>query len=435
MIGCLVISFPRKPRLHLKEQRKENIFPNHLSLVDRCHKVAVQARGTAFLDKEMHVYDAAVSYLLGLTAAYGYRWRQSKLYFGESLLLLRSLGLHKATSSSHPKDSPSRNHAERGDGKVDYIVQEMGRRVFWVLFVGAKSLHQLGASYTELFIPPETPSDPYPPLPTEVDDQYIFQDRILAQPSEIIATTVGFNANVSVFCSYNALSTIDMTYGIDNCVDWDRQKNIVKHCLLKCKHCLDGVPRELMLRPRHPSGDFGSSMYGTNGQYSEEEYLQEGQNRLRAPAGSSEHRRNIQYEIQKANIYITQLGTRSHIVEKYWALCERRQRRASPNSYGTPRSAPAVHRQQSNGSGSNFRRGPDSPHLGNEALDVAFRTTGAFQSEVDEDEMAQEREDIVRDLLIVLGTISQVNMEPNGGSLVSRPSFRATIALTGCSDT
>ena len=41
-----------------------------------------------------------------------------------------------------------------------------------------------------------------------------------------------------------------------------------------------------------------------------------------------------------------------------------------------------------------------------------FDTTGQ--------EMSQEREDIVKDLLIVLSSINQVNMEPNGDSFVSR---------------
>ena len=422
MIGCLVISFPRKPRLHLKAQCKENFFPSSMSFVDRCHKVAVQARGSGFLDKNLHVYDAAVSYLLGLTAAYGYKWRQSKLYFGECLLVLRSLGLHKARPSRSPGDSPTRNPQERNDGRVDFIVREMGRRVFWVLFVGAKSLHQLGASYTELFIPPETPSDLYPPLPVEVDDVYIFQDRISSQPSNVIANTVGFNANVKVFRSYSALSTIDMAYGIDNCVDWDRQKMIVKHCLHNCRCCLDDLPRELMLRPRHPSGDSSSSMYDRNEDSNARDYSYNGHATApRAPEGSTQHRRNIQYEIQKANIYITQLGTRSHIVEKHWALCERRQRRASPPSNGTPSSARSSIPSQAsaNQSYQSFKHGPDSPQLGNEALEMTLHTTGAGRLDVDEEEMSREREDIVRDLLIVLGTISQVNMEPNGGSLAS----------------
>src|SRR6202012_340525 len=45
MMAALVASFPRKPRLHLKAQKKEKQFPNHMALVNRCQKVCTTARG------------------------------------------------------------------------------------------------------------------------------------------------------------------------------------------------------------------------------------------------------------------------------------------------------------------------------------------------------------------------------------------------------
>ena len=314
MIGALVVSFPRKPRLHIKAQHKENLFPNSTSLIERCHKIAVEARGTGFLDKQLTVYDAATSYLLGLTGAYSLKWRQSKLYFGECFTILRSLGLHKSSDSSiSPGNSPRSSSAEGQDVQINYIMEEMGRRVFWVLFVGAKSMHQLGASFTDFFIPPATPRSQYPALPTEVDDICIFPDRIMPQPVGIIPKIVGFNANVRVFLSYDPLSTFDMTYGSDSCIDWEKQNQIVQRCLIACKTSLDGLPRELMLRPEKHNRDFNSGMYtDENGYHGMNSYPQLDCNDQEA------QKRKTQYEIQKANIYVSQLGTRSHIVERSW---------------------------------------------------------------------------------------------------------------------
>lgn len=142
MVGVLVASFPRKPRLHLKAQGLQHLFPSSLSLVERCHKVATAARGPGYLDNELSVYDAATSYFLGLAAAYTFQWKSTRLYFGETLTIIRVLGAHKL-------DAPPRGagadmagaygpngQAFEASAPVDYIRQEIGRRVFWVMFVG-----------------------------------------------------------------------------------------------------------------------------------------------------------------------------------------------------------------------------------------------------------------------------------------------------------
>ena len=323
----------------------------------------MEARGTGFLDKDLNIYDAATSYLLGLTGAYSIKWRQSKLYFGECFTILRTLGLHKSSEPSTPFDSTSRNpkHDLR-DMAVDRILEEMGRRTFWLLFVSAKSMHQLGASFTDFFIPPATPRSQYPPLPSEVDDVCIFSDRILQQPLGVVSLITGFNANVRVFLSYDALSTMDMTYGTDESVDWDKQKLLVQRCLAACRTALEGVPRELKLRQDNTS--FSTAADGL----SRYQQLQADDDIL--------GKRQTQFEIQKANIYVSQLGTRSYILEKYWTLCERNRAQKAGMSH--------------------------------------------TQSEQD---MEVEREAIVRELLFVLNSISIVNMEPNGGNQVIKLSW------------
>lgn len=146
MIACLVSSFPRKPRLHLSQQKRHN-YPSHLSLVDKCREVCAQARGVGYLDKTtLNVYDACTSYFLGLTGAYIFQWRQLRLYFGESLTIIRSLGLHKSQDQGFTNlgglPEASGSHGPPFDGsidlKLDKITEQIGRRVFWTLFVGVR---------------------------------------------------------------------------------------------------------------------------------------------------------------------------------------------------------------------------------------------------------------------------------------------------------
>lgn len=107
--------------------------------------MAVEARGAGYLDKELSVYDAVTSYFLGVAAAYTLQWKQCRLYFGETLSIIRVLGAHKTKDAGflHVGILPVTSGADSGgfDGQaqpVDYIRQEIGRRVFWVMFVGVR---------------------------------------------------------------------------------------------------------------------------------------------------------------------------------------------------------------------------------------------------------------------------------------------------------
>jgi hypothetical protein len=146
MIACLVASFPRKPRLHLKSQTRDQ-YPSHLALVDKCREVCAQARGPGYLDSaSLNVYDACTSYFLGLTGAYTFQWRQLRLYFGECLTIVRALGLHKSQEQGYtflggvPSSVGSNGPNFEGskDLKLDRITEQIGRRLFWTLFVGVR---------------------------------------------------------------------------------------------------------------------------------------------------------------------------------------------------------------------------------------------------------------------------------------------------------
>jgi hypothetical protein len=108
---------------------------------------------------------------------------------------------------------------------------------------------------------------------------------------------------------------------------------------------------------------------------------------------TAEGRRAQQFEIEKANIYASHLSTRSYLVEKYFTYLE--------NS-----------------------RQPKRQHYSPGVLASGFdnllpQPTGEYDSM--EQDMAQERENVIKDLLLVLGSIDLVNMEPNADSFVRSP--------------
>ncbi|CZT50772.1 uncharacterized protein RSE6_11819 [Rhynchosporium secalis] len=405
MVGVLVASFPRKPRLHLKAQHREHLFPNSMSLVERCHKVAVAARGPGYLDKELSVYDAATSYFLGLAGAYTFRWKQTRLYFGECLTIIRVLGAHKSNDASLavgalPEAYGADSNSMQGVSEpVDYIRQEIGRRLFWVMFVGVISIQQLGASFGELLIPPPTTNNPYPPLPMEIDDEYIFVDHIESQPPGVLSKITGFNINVRIYKTVTPLSTMELAYGIDEVFDWNRQKRVLEECLRNVKQVLEVVPQELMLLPGSSSGDFQHSIfqyYPPNADYPG--IRSNGGDGNQWPIEKTEERRRLQFEIQKANIHGSQLGTRSSFVDKYCNLFD-------------------AYEKVKSSSGESLQLG--SPGVMAVGLD-GMLPKQSITSHYDETNVAQERESIVKDLLKVLSCINQVNMEPNGGSFINK---------------
>lgn len=144
MIAALVASFPRQARLQLSTQRKDRMFPNHLPLVEKAQKVCVAARGTGFQEsKNLSVHDAATSYLLGLTCSYTYKWQEMRMYFGECLTIIRALGLDKPREHTYTPlgllpfllGSHGPDYQGSEDEMLDNITLEMGKRIFWTMFV------------------------------------------------------------------------------------------------------------------------------------------------------------------------------------------------------------------------------------------------------------------------------------------------------------
>jgi hypothetical protein len=265
-------------------------------------------------------------------------------------------------------------------------------------------MQQLGASFGELLIPPPTASDPYPPLPMEVDDEFIYVDHVDPQPAGVISKITGFNLNIKVYATVTPLATMELAYGIDSVFDIHRQRRVLEECLQAVKRSLDHASPELLLQTSKsfenqtpaqsqyypPMPDFPGHRANNPNETT--------QWQLNDP----EARRKLQLEIQKANIYASQLGTRSYIVEKYWNLQESYEAMKANSGGDTPSvmSSPGV--MASGLDGMLPKSNGNTSHYGDIEATVA-----------------SERESIVKDLLKVLSSISQVNMEPNGGSFVS----------------
>ncbi|KAJ5677645.1 uncharacterized protein N7477_003278 [Penicillium maclennaniae] len=417
MIGFLVASFPRRPKLRLNTEAERSAFPNSIALVKRCHDVAIQARGIGYLDRNVTVYDAATSYFLGLCSGYIYSMRRCRVYLAECRTMIQVYDLCRSPSplpsASEPNatgpmspasgtthDQPAQNLTD--NPTVDLITQELGRRLFYVTLVGYQTLHQMGSSDIKVQIPPETPTDRYPPLPLEIDDEFLFSTHVSAQPADRVSQLVAFNANVRVYGSNNALLAWDIAFGSGQIFDWEHQRSCLWECLQKAKSALSNVPVELSLfHPKRisPAGLSGLNEDGSIFNYPHDHIHQE--------------RRAIQYEIQKANIYASQLCTRSYLVEKYWNLFETFTKYGNSAKISIP--TPAI---------PHIKHEPSSEIPAEPASTVGPNTSSQALAHIQTDSigrmMAEERKLVIKEFFILLRTVNEVNMEPNGGSITTK---------------
>ncbi|KXJ90157.1 hypothetical protein Micbo1qcDRAFT_149003 [Microdochium bolleyi] len=378
MIGVLVASFPRSARAHLKSTHSTNLFPTSLTMIERCRHVALVARGSAFMAKtEMSVDDAATSYFLGLASAYTLQHKTSKRFMAEAMAFCRE-AIARKQKDSLDMDSPVASK------HIDHIQDQMSKRIFWVLVAGVRSMIQLGSSINELPLPPPTAQEPYPEQPLEVDDEYIFSSHILPQPDGLLPLIAGFNRNIRVYTTMNELVGVDMCYGI-NFFDWSAQKNILFNGLAAVKGSTEDLPPELQVKIEQGQIQDSLGFDKSDLQYHPPAFP------LSQPANDVRHafsqhpmrRRQLQFEIQKANIYASQLATRSYFVERYLNLRDARRAQLNYADSG-------------------------DHHQHDEEVDDR------------DSQVMQERELIVQNLLTVLASINQRNIEPNGGSLVNK---------------
>ena len=357
MIEALVASFPRRPLKLFRNEHSKRQFPNAGAFIDHCHNIFVEARGPGYLDRARTVDEAASSYLAGISAAYGMDMRRCRLYFNEAVAIMRSYDIHRG------QIGPDGLHTFS-----DLISQEMGRRLFWLCYASALSARMAEGSQDDMMS--SISRERLVEMPAEVDDRYIMPDRVLPQPLEDISTIHGFNLNASVFKVFHVMVEHRRSDIIETGSDWPRQRQAMYECLLAVKELTTNARPEIQLSAP-PLQHFGSP-----------------------PPTRIRTKRETQLEIQKANIYASQLATRSWLVEQYW------------DSYDTEYNPPRP--GSSHGSPIAIR----NPRLSVDAPDG----TSDFIDQV----MASEREMIVRDLALLLQSVDQVSMEPNSLSFCSK---------------
>ncbi|KAF3011940.1 hypothetical protein E8E14_010927 [Neopestalotiopsis sp. 37M] len=390
MIGVLVASFPRSARAHLKATHSTNLFPTAITMIDRCRAVAMDARGSTYMAKEdMTVDDATTSYFLALSAAYTLQWKTCKRFMAETMTFCRELLAHRRSDAvSSVADIAA---ALSGTNRpMDHIQDQISKRIFWVMVAGLRSMTQLGASINEIPLPPPTTQEPYPDLPVEVDDELIYPHQILAQPEGTTALITGFNHNVNTYMAMNELVGVDMCYGI-NFFEWSAQKSMLSNALSSTKAHLERLPDSLQINidPAQLENGLGAVADDPNLRYYPPAFpATQPPNDVRHALAEDPHRRRrLQLEIQKANIYASQLATRSYFVERYLNLRDH-------------------HKAQE--------------HLSNNSAAAGdAKTNGDVRDEMD-NMVYEEREAIIKNLLTVLTSITQRNMEPNGVSLVNK---------------
>lgn len=418
MIGCLAASFPRTARLQLKAQQNGmNLFPKATALIEKCRTVALEARGSTFYGKDsVTVYDAATSYFLGLAAGYTMQWRVCRRFMTETMSFIRELGYHK------PRDlGSSMFSVTYRSPPFDHVQDQLGKRIFWCMFLGIRSMVQLGAPQGEIILPPPTPTEPYPEFPVEVDDQYILPHQILGQPEGVVSLLTGFTQAIKIYMTMNGLVSVELSYGISS-LPFHDQKGMLEESLQAVKQVMDSLPSELTLDlddqvlsaltglplalPQQPSYDESHLEY-----YPPTYPASQPSTDIRQLiANQPERRRRLQYEIQKANIYASQLATRSYFVERYFNL------RDAHREHTRAQAAQAYE----NENGVDATGNPSSANGGSKSVAAAALHAAAEQTDPIDASMSAERELIVRNLLAVLASISQRNMEPNGGSLINK---------------
>ena len=233
----------------------------------------------------------------------------------------------------------------------------------------------------------------------------------------------------------NGLVSVELSYGIVT-LPFQDQKSMLEESLQAVKHVIDGMPHELtidlntgmgisqspphglpdLLSVGHPTSVFDdshSAMHYCPIPYATVQPTSDFRHTSNSHTTGShppERRRLLQYEIQKANIYASQLATRSYYVERYLNLRDAhrehaRAQAAAESSFAQSNLDPSATPSENNKS------------VAAAALHVA---ENSHNTDPVDAAMTAERELIVQHLLTVLTSISQRSMEPNGASMINK---------------
>ncbi|RKF76839.1 hypothetical protein GcM1_224059 [Golovinomyces cichoracearum] len=400
LMGLTVLSLPRRARNHFLTHGLKSRFPGSLRLADRCHNVAVEARGAGYLDNDLTVYHGITSCFLGLAAIYKFQWNQARLYFSEALTITKIVGasnfwIDDNQPASHPSETHTTIESHIKPPVKDFIMQEMVRRVFWILFVSIRSIPQLGAQFNDHIIYPNTRTEPYLPLPLEVDDEYIFVDHINTQPPGYLSRVTSNNLNARIYNTLTPLIRMDLICSNEKLFDWNSQKRELEKSLQDVKKVLDDTPREILFSTEPLNG----VMSNYDQDYILSQYLQASSAVKQHEDKRVDSRKSLQLAVQKANIYASQVATRYQIIEKYRLieLNKRTRLKVNESSMNIEESGALVPEVEEE---SDVNSDPKNLNPCDEALQIKF---------------PEELESIVKEIVNMTCVLSPVSLEAFGG--------------------
>ncbi|KAL3961030.1 hypothetical protein ACCO45_006147 [Purpureocillium lilacinum] len=399
---------------HIKAQHGAQLFPKAVVMIEKCRDVALLTRGSKWVLKQPKTLDdAATSYFLGLASGYVHQWNASRQFMAETLTLVRELGF---TRPKHPGDVPTFGNDLYSPDPLpfNHVKDQIGKRIFWCLLLGVRSLSQLGASHPDLVIAPSTPSLPYPAYPENVDDICVLANEIIHQAEGSVTLLTGFRFAIDIYTTMNGI------------------RLLLRDGLLAAKSIVDNLPPELQLGNHAAAAvDDASSLASLD--EAGMQYVPP----LWPEAQPAHDLRNLQYEIQKANIFVSQLATRFYFVDMYYNLRDvyLQEQQQEPQAQQDENQEPPQQQQQDE-DGNTIE--PTSSNAAAAAAPSGPSDEEKALRDADDKEildlMAQERELIVQNLLTVLGSVSQRSLEPNGGALINKIRQVASTLLADAPD-
>lgn len=324
MVGCVAAVYPQKAQQHFQALRIENsVLHNPVVLVERCHKVIVQAQGDPNEDRLLTVHDAQVHYLQGLACAYSFAPQTSLRHFKMCISILQHIGAHKASTykykgptigANQPRMTPNGDTLQGPQpGQPDLVIEEVTKRTFWAIFATALSVQQSGISPLDLMFPPPDPSDPYPSLPLEVDEVLLTPTGAHPMPLGLMSAIAGFNTSVRIYNAYRDLASIESSLELLSSINsaakaglHEEQSKLLQTSLLEVKQIQRDLPPEVSLSPQATPSQSQNRTFPTL-------VPQLGIDTGPTDWNRPDERKRIQLALQKVNIHHSFLYTCLHL--------------------------------------------------------------------------------------------------------------------------
>ncbi|KAK6359736.1 hypothetical protein TWF696_000876 [Orbilia brochopaga] len=337
MCTITIISFPRKVQSYCQGQ----YYNTAIQMAERSHRLALLARPVDYLER-LDVTLLSSLYLLSLSAWYSNNTNRGSFYFAELSLALTIL---ERASPSSQFNNPDFSHGFMSSNNL--ITMELRKRVFWITVVGEISRYSMeGKINLPLFLrynSAELDQLYLDTAPAEIDDSFITPttfDFAGARLETKISHMVGFNACSKIhliYAKYVATCHNDET-GVWRSADPEMKRRVLKTFLNDMKAALDWLPDELKLDMRMAEANAGTDADGlpleivpwpANATTDGDIYLSMQaflgrktlyQTAAELPDGVNipdPDRHDISYEVQKANLYVTQLYLFSIFLSDY----------------------------------------------------------------------------------------------------------------------